>query len=634
MPSATNGANGHSKSALCSVEDFLAEEFDYVVIGGGTAGLCVAARLTENPEVKVGVLEAGEDRMDDPKISTPSNYPTLIGREQYDWCFQTIPQEGAGGKRMSQPRGKVLGGSSAINYLMYVRGSKADYDGWESLGNKGWGWEGMGPYFKKHQTYDPPETDHPNRQYMPIAAKDEFHGTDGPIHTSFNDYYEAKDFCTAAYEVSGKDSTLVDAWSGDHMGFYSSLGAVNRTSDPGKRSYAATGYLRPNLDRPNLKVLTSALVSKIVLDGNTATGVEFVHKGRGQTVKALKEVILSGGTISSPQILELSGIGDPGVLRAAGVECLVENKRVGANFQDHVLGGMVYDLKEGLQSLDSLHGAEYQKAQDDIYQKTGKGPYGSPGMLMGFVSYASLVSKEVLDQTISEVRANSLAKTDFEKRQEDVIVRQLSDPNFANIQTFCIGCQLDVSKGESQIEFFGAPPEGKTRVSLLVCLEHPLSRGAVHITSSDPTQHPRIDPGYFRNGADAKIVAEGIKWMDKVANQPVLKKSLGERVVPPQDAKMESDDDRVKYVRNHISTQYHLIGTCTMGEVVDDKLKVKGVERLRVIDASVFPGHVSGNIMASTYAVAEKGADIVKADDGRYSAKVGSGLSKVDSAKV
>lgn len=184
-----------------------------------------------------------------------------------------------------------------------------------------------------------------------------------------------------------------------------------------------------------------------------------------------------------------------------------------------------------------------------------------------------------------------------------------------------------MSKGESQIEFFGAPPEGKTRVSLLVCLEHPLSRGTVHITSPDPTKHPRIDPGYLRNGADAKIVAEGIKWMDKVANRPILNKSLGERVLPPQSASIETEEERVEYVRNHISTQYHLIGTCTMGEVVDDKLKVKGVNQLRVIDASIFPGHVSGNIMASTYAVGEKGADLVKADDGRY-------LAKVDSAKA
>jgi choline dehydrogenase-like flavoprotein len=181
-----------------------------------------------------------------------------------------------------------------------------------------------------------------------------------------------------------------------------------------------------------------------------------------------------------------------------------------------------------------------------------------------------------------------------------------------------------VSKGESQIGFFSAPPEGKTRASLLVCLEHPLSRGSIHITSSDPTQYPRIDPGYLRNGADAKILAEGIKWMDKVANQPVLKESLGDRILPPQGASIETEEERVEYVRNHISTQYHLIGTCTMGEVVDDKLKVKGVENLRVIDASVFPTHVSGNIMATAYAVGEKGADLIKVDDGRFLMKVDS----------
>lgn len=416
---------------------------------------------------------------------------------------------------------------------------------------------------------------------------------------------------------------------------------MNRTTDRGRRSYAATGYLRPNLSRPNVKVLTEALATRVLLDGTTVTGVEFSHGGQKHTINASKEVILSGGTINSPQLLELSGIGDPEVLKAAGVECLIENKRVGCNFQDHVLGGMLYDSKDGLKSLDSLHDSEYQKAMEKVYQETGEGPYGSPGMLMGFVSYASLVSEEVMNDTIAEIRKNSLAKTDFEKRQEETIISQLSDPKFANIQTFCsshhfflpsllltsatgIGAQLDVSQGDSQIKFFSPPPEGKTRISLLVCLEHPLSRGSVHITSSDPTQHPRIDPGYLNNGADAKILAEGIKWMDKIANQPVLKQSLGERILPPQDASIKTEEERVEYVRNHISTQYHLIGTCTMGEVVDDKLKVRGVDNLRVIDASVFPTHVSGNIMATAYAVGEKGADLVKADDGRFLMKVDS----------
>lgn len=452
---------------------------------------------------------------------------------------------------------------------------------------------------------------------MPIAGGDEFHGSDGPIHTSFNDWYSPfeEDFCKAAYDVSGSENTLHDAWSGDHMGFYSSLGAVNRTDDPGKRSYAATGYLRPNLKRPNLKVLTAAQATKVLgIDSGTANGVEFIHKGKKYSVGAKKEVVLSAGVIQSPQLLELSGIGDPEVLQKAGVECVVENKGVGANFQDHVLGGLLYDLKPGVPSLDAMHGADYAKKMQEMYDKVGQGPLGSPGMGMGFVSYASLVSKDELEQTIAEIKQKSLAKTEFEKKQEKVIINQLRDPTFANLQTFCIMCRLDVGKGSDQTQFFSAPPEGTEQVSLLMCLEHPLSRGTVHITSSDPLAPPQIDPGYFRNEVDAKILAAGMKWMDQVAKHPLLAKQMGKRELPAQDASLDTEAERIEYVKNHISTQYHLIGTVAMGEATDDHLLVKGVKGLRVVDASVFPGHVSGNIMSSTYAVAEKGADLIKAD--------------------
>ena len=173
-----------------------------------------------------------------------------------------------------------------------------------------------------------------------------------------------------------------------------------------------------------------------------------------------------------------------------------------------------------------------------------------------------------------------------------------------------------MSAGADQTKFFGKPPDGKQQLSLLICLEHPLSRGTVHIESSDPLKAPIIDPGYFRNPADVKILAEGMKWMDKVANHPLMKKSLGDRELPKKDATLDTEEERMEYVRNNISTQYHLIGTAAMGEVVDDRLKVKGVQKLRVVDASVFPGHVSGNIMSTTYAVAEKGADLIKEDHG------------------
>lgn len=212
---------------------------------------------------------------------------------------------------------------------------------------------------------------------------------------------------------------------------------------------------------------------------------------------------------------------------------------------------------------------------------------------MGFISYSSIVSPSELESTIAEIRSTSFAKTPFEKASEELIIDQLADPKFANIQTFCIPCQLDVSAGSDQTKFFSKPPDGKNRLSLLVCLEHPFSRGSVHITSSDPLAAPRIDPGYFRQAVDAKIMAAGIRWMDKVARQPVLAKSLADRILPPKDASIESEEERVEYVRNHVSTQYHLIGTCAMGEVVDERLRVKGVRGLRIVDASVFPSEFS-----------------------------------------
>ncbi|KAK3059257.1 hypothetical protein LTS18_011281, partial [Coniosporium uncinatum] len=217
MPGIVNGSGG---SALCGVDEFTSQTYDYVIVGGGTAGLCIAARLTENPDVKVAVLEAGANRMDDKQISTPSLYPTLIGRPKYDWVYESEPQPTAGNKKYSMPRGKVLGGSSAINYLMYVRGSRQDYDGWRDMGNKGWGWDDLVPYFRKHQTLDLPENAHPDKQFMPHAARDKYHGTNGPIHTSFNDWYMPmeEDFCKAAYEVGGAPNNLVDAWGGDHFG--------------------------------------------------------------------------------------------------------------------------------------------------------------------------------------------------------------------------------------------------------------------------------------------------------------------------------------------------------------------------------------------------------------------------------
>lgn len=607
-----------ASTAICTVEEFVVEKYDFVVIGGGTAGACVATRLSERPECMVGLIEAGENLMEDPNVSTPSLYPSMIGRPKYDWCFSSTPQPNAGGKVYSMPRGKLLGGSSGINYLMYVRGSEKDYDSWETLGNKGWGWKGLLPYFKKHETLERSQP-HQNPMFFPVDQDDAgtFHGTDGPIHVSFNDWYSPfeYDFCEAAYAVAGGQRTLKDAWGGDHMGFYSSLGVVNRSDDSGKRSYSATGYLRPNLHRPNLKVLTSSHVTRIVLEGARATGVEFISGADTYKISCNQEIVLSAGVIQSPQILELSGIGNPDVLDRAGVKTVIRNDAVGANFQDHVLSGLLFNLKDGVTSLDSLRDVPVAEAQKEVYQKTGTGPYGSPGMLMGFASYSSLVTPEEMASTLKYAQEKSLASTEFERRQEKLVLNQLQEPSFANLQTFCIGCRLDVDKGSDQTQFFGAPPAGKQQVSLLMCLEHPLSRGSVHIKSADPFQQPEIDPGYFRNETDLKILAAGIKWIDQVSKHPIFAQYIDTRELPPTESNvLDSEEGRIEYLKSHISTQYHIIGTCAMGEALTDRLMVKGTDNIRVIDSSVFPGHISGNILATTYAVAEKGADLIKED--------------------
>lgn len=288
-------------------------------------------------------------------------------------------------------------------------------------GVSGWDFHSMVPYFRKYHRIDRTESSSKKPSFMPAAESEEYYSKDGPIHTSFNEWYMPleEDFANAAYEVTPGER-LKSAYQGDHHGFYSSLGAVNRSDDYGKRSYAATGYLRPNLGRPNLKVLTEAQATRIVLDGTTAKGVEFVHGGKKYRVEATREVVLSTGVIQSPQLLELSGIGDPEVLRAAGVELVVENKGVGANFQDHVLGGILFDLKPGIESMDALHDEVFLTSQQEVYEKTLGGLFSSPGMAMGFVSYAQTVTTEELEATIKEIKEKSLAKTEFERAQEQV----------------------------------------------------------------------------------------------------------------------------------------------------------------------------------------------------------------------
>ena len=502
---------------------------------------------------------------------------------------------------------------------MYVRGSTADYDDWATLGeDQSWSAAKLAPYFRKHQTLDPIDPSIKEQGFMPFVEA--FHGTEGPIHTSFNEWRVPFEdpFMRACDEVAGMKQRPKDPWSGDHIGFYSSLSAVDRTNQKGTRSYAASGYLAPNLGRPNLKVLTEALACNVILKDDTAMGVKFRHGGSTHEVHAKREIIVSAGAYQTPQILELSGIGDPDVLKAAGIECLIANPGVGANFQDHAVCVTLYELSDGHTSLDSLNKPELQEQLLKLYTETQAGALAATSCCMGFLPYSSLVSSSELEQTCASI-AQTPNQTPFQKLQYDQIITHLKSPISGNLQLVLVPATFDLDAGYTdQSKLFGGPKTGRDSVTIAICLQYPASRGTIHITSSDPLTQPAIDPAFLTHPADVAVLAAGLEFCQRVAEAPHLTSQIAGRLIPEPEVNLFDREEAAKATRERVVTEYHPCGSCAMGEVVDGRLRVKGIKGLRVVDASIFPNHVSGNIMSSVYAVAEKAADMIKEDSAEY----------------
>ncbi|OAP60258.1 hypothetical protein AYL99_05260 [Fonsecaea erecta] len=615
---AVNGANGTQKSALVTIDEFIGQDYDYLICGGGTAGLVIAARLTENPNVTVGVIEAGKSRLGDPLVDIPAFFTQMLGNREYDWAWETIPQPGNKNKVHQVVRGKALGGSSAINYMMYVRGSDQDYDDWAELVNDpSWSSANMKQYMRKHQTLEPIDERITERSTMPFVGEN--HGTSGPVRTSFNDFRlpVEDDVIKAADHATGFDKKPLDPWSGDHIGFYNTLGAVVRTgADKGKRSYAARGYFQPNEHRPNLKVITEALVARVLLESKKATGVEFMHNGQKHTVKAKREVIVCGGTINSPQILEMSGIGNPEILRAAGVECLVDLPSVGENYQDHVATAGVYQLADGQMSADSIYKPEVMAAAQKALAEEQGGPLTAIQSVQGFFPCTLFLEEGELDQVIQSIES-AKAKTPFQRKQWNQVISHLKSNKSANLQLVFIAAtaNLDAGSGD-QSQLFAPPAEGaKDGITLAVCLQYPVARGHIHIKSSDPTVAPEVHPNLLGQEADVAVLAAGMKFVEKTVSSPPLKDKISHRIAPePATFPLDSAQSRRAAVQEYVIGEYHSCGSCAMGDTVDSRLRVKGVQNLRVADASVFPNNVSGNIQSSVYMIAEKAADMIKAD--------------------
>ncbi|CAN9167330.1 alcohol oxidase [Alternaria alternata] len=610
-----------------SLEELTNKAYDYIVCGGGTAGLVIAARLTEDPNVTVAILEAGGNGLNDLLIDAPNMFTQLWGKPQYDWDYKTVPQEGTAGRVHGWVRGKVLGGSSAVNYNMFSMASKQDLDNWGELGNKGWSFDDMIPYYRKFERY------HPASETLGKAVDDKYldkslRGTSGPVHVSF-----AKTDVTWGQDVWPKTianagySPAKDPRTGSAIGGFNQLSTVD--PEHNRRSYAAREYYEPNADRPNMTLVTHALVSKVELKQTAgqvkATGVEFTVDGTTHTMKAHKEVIVCGGTINSPQILELSGIGSPAVLDKAGVETIVDLPGVGENLNDHTATGFVLGVKDEYPTAEAFKDPAIMQQALEAYITHKAGPFAGPPGTTGFAS----LSKIEPDFPNAESHIQSLLQ-DFASKHPDadpagrnaMLARQLLDPKEAVCQLVMLPTGFQPHRPDDASKLFPLEEEGMW-CSIGACSTRSLSRGTVHINNSDPTTHPTIDPAYFSHPLDLDMMARAILHCTSFTSVEPLasvfrRDSNGDIILSKNFSSLPKTLEEAKdLVQNNTVTEYHPIGTCAMlpkekGGVVDEELRVHGVDGLRVVDASIFPTHVQGNIVSLVYAVAEKAADLIK----------------------